>query len=109
MRTLTKRSHMLSVRLSEAEYQGLRQLCAVNGARSVSDLLRNGVGVLLGESSRQSSLRNYMDDFKARIDGLDRKMQALTELIESLTVAVEQVGAAQRFAHTEVQANQGNK
>src|SRR5579884_3922433 len=41
------RSRMISIRLSDEEYIGLKRLCVVRGARSVSDLARLAMSSML--------------------------------------------------------------
>lgn len=74
---------MISVRLSEDEYIALRRLCVVTGARSVSDLTRDAMQVLLRSSPSENVLTSYMDEFRAQINRLDRKIQDLAERVAS--------------------------
>jgi len=68
---------MISVRLSEDEYMALQQLCAVTGARSVSDLTRDAMQGLMNSVSRQDAL----GEFRAQISSLDRKIEELSERV----------------------------
>jgi Arc/MetJ-type ribon-helix-helix transcriptional regulator len=68
---------MISVRLSEEEYSDLRRLCSVTGARSVSDLTRDAMRELLNRMNRDGQLGNFMDDFRAQMRSLDRKIEQL--------------------------------
>jgi hypothetical protein len=68
---------MISVRLSEEEYSALRQLCLVTGARSVSDLTRDAMRVLLNGSNRESMLGIPPDEFRTQMRSLDRKIEQL--------------------------------
>jgi uncharacterized protein involved in exopolysaccharide biosynthesis len=72
---------MISVRLSEDEYESLRRMCVTTGARSVSDLTRDAMQTLLNNSSRESDVSSYLNDFRAQITTLDRKIEELMELM----------------------------
>lgn len=71
------RSRTISIRLSEEEYVRLKRLCAVTGARSVSDLTRDAMGVMLGGPNRDDVLTMRMDEFRTILKGLERKMDDL--------------------------------
>jgi len=79
MTVLKPRSRMISVRLSEEEYSGLRRLCSLTGARSVSDLTRDAMRVLLNGANREDLLGIHMDEFRAEIRNLDKKIEQLAE------------------------------
>ena len=68
---------MISVRLSEEEYLALRQLCSVTGARSVSDLTRDAMRVLLNGSGQKDALGIHVDEFRTQMRSLDRKIEQL--------------------------------
>lgn len=69
---------MISVRLSEDEFTALRRLCIVSGARSVSDLARDAMQLLLKGANHDDILGSRMDDFRAQIVSMDRKIEQLT-------------------------------
>ena len=76
--TVTKpRSRMISVRLSEDEYLALQQLCAITGARSVSDLTRDAMNALLHKVSSGDA----MGEFRLQIESLVRTVEELSERI----------------------------
>ena len=75
---------MISVRLSEEEYAALRRLCSVTGARSVSDLTRDAMRVLLNGASREDLVGVRVDEFRAQMRNLDRKIEQLAADITSL-------------------------
>jgi Arc/MetJ-type ribon-helix-helix transcriptional regulator len=74
---------MISVRLSEEEYFALWQLCSSTGARSVSDLTREAVRALLNGPNREELLGRYIDEFRAQMNKLDRKIEELSERVAS--------------------------
>jgi hypothetical protein len=77
MTVLNPRSRMISVRLSEEEYAALRRLCLVTGARSVSDLTRDAMRVLLNGANREDVLGIHVDEFRSQMRSLDRKIEQL--------------------------------
>jgi hypothetical protein len=72
---------MISVRLSEDEYRALRRLCVVTGARSVSELTRDAMRTLLDGPTREALLGDIMEEFRAQMGTLDRKIDALAERV----------------------------
>jgi len=75
---------MISVRLSEEEYSALRRLCTATGARSVSDLTRDAMRVLLRNSTRDDVLGIRVDEFRSQMRSLDQKIEQLAADITSL-------------------------
>jgi len=74
---------MISVRLSEEEYLTLRRLCSATGARSISDLTRDAMQVLLRGTTGDSfpgidadELRNQMQDLHNKIEQLTVDMMS---------------------------------
>jgi len=70
---------MVSVRLSENEYQALVELCASSGARSISDLTRSAMQALVCGVSREEMLHIRMNEFCDQMNNLGRRIEALAE------------------------------
>ena len=70
-------SRTISLRLSEEEYVGLKRVCVVTGARSVSDLIRDAMRALLNGVNRDDVLGFRIDEFCAQLKNLDRKIDRL--------------------------------
>jgi hypothetical protein len=68
---------MISVRLSDEEYTAFRRHCHVTGARSVSDLARDAMRVLLNASSGGDGVPGHIDEFRAQMHDLDKKVEKL--------------------------------
>jgi hypothetical protein len=68
---------MISVRLSEDEFSAMRQLCEVTGARSVSDLTRDAVRALMRSSAPPGLSSTDVEEFRAQIAKLSRKVEEL--------------------------------
>jgi hypothetical protein len=84
MAILNPRSRMISVRLSEEEYSALRRLCAVSGARSVSDLTRDAMRALLNGANREEVVGVRAHEFRTQMRSLDRKIEQISADITSL-------------------------
>lgn len=87
MTVLKPRSRMISVRLSEEEYSALRHLCSLTGARSVSDLTRDAMRTVLRGVNREDSLGGDLDEFRAGMRNLEKKVEQLEAKI--ITIKTE--------------------
>jgi len=83
MTVLKARSRMISVRLSEDEYSALVNLCALTGARSVSDLARDGLRLLTSVQVDASSPKLSSDGLQSQIQLLNQRIEELNERIMS--------------------------
>ena len=81
MSVLKRRSRMISFRVSEDEYAGLKNLCVTGGARSVSDMARDAVHRLITKHPWPN-------------DQLETVVQVLQGKIEALDVEVKRLGQA---------------
>lgn len=78
------RSRTISICLSEEEYLRLKRICLMTGARSVSDLCRDAMRVILESPDRDDLLALRMDEFRSMLKALERKVDELnTRLRES--------------------------
>ena len=84
MNALKRRSRMVSFRLSEEEYEGLKHICMTVGARSLSDIARDAVQRLLSNGTEPKS---YSD---AQLRILYEKMDALDQEVKRLGALVDQ-------------------
>ena len=78
MRVLKRKSKMISFRVSEDEYAGLKSLCVNEGARSVSDMARDAVHRLMAKDSppnRQFEILVHL--LQHRVEELDREVKRL--------------------------------
>ncbi len=76
------RSRMISVRLSEEEYLGLKRLCAITRARSVSELTRDAMRVVLNGLNRDNdNLGLGLHEIHGALKNLDHKIDQLSERI----------------------------
>lgn len=77
MAVLKPRSRSISIRLSEEEFLTLKQLCSVTGARSVSDLTRDAMRMILNGASRDDVITLRLDELRTQLKHLDRKIDEL--------------------------------
>ena len=78
MSVLKRRSRMISFRVSEDEYAGLKNLCVNEGARSVSDMARDAVHRLITNHSwPNNQLANVVQVLQGRIEALDLEVKRL--------------------------------
>ena len=78
---LNPKSRMISIRISDEEYEGLRSLCLSQGARSVSDLARTAMNQMLHITSDPantgSSVELRFQELHGRLNLLDRRIEQL--------------------------------
>ncbi len=83
---LKPKSRMISIRLSDEEYEGLKNLCMSQGARSVSDLARTAMNQMLHISSDPtnggSSVELRFRELHGRLNLLDRRIEQLAGRME---------------------------
>ena len=78
MSVLKRRSRMISFRVSEDEYAGLKNLCVHEGARSVSDMARDAVHRLIANHSWQNhQLETVVQVLQVKIEALDMEVKRL--------------------------------
>ncbi len=74
---------MVSFRLSEEEYEGLKRICMDVGARSLSDIAREAVHRLLGsDAAPNKNLENQLTLLNGRMDALDHEVKRLIQLMD---------------------------
>jgi len=83
MPRLTRRNKVISIRLSNEEFDQLQNLCVAKGGNSISELARNGMKLLLSQEvqsgpAAMESRVNYMQD---RVSTLDREVARLSNVL----------------------------
>ena len=71
----------MSFRLSEDEYENLRQLCESGGARSVSDLARDAVHKFMQRDTEQH--------FEIALKRLEGRVDTLDSLVQDLSLSID--------------------
>jgi hypothetical protein len=85
MTVLKPRSRKVSVRLSEEEYFALRRICSLTSARSVSDVTREAMRAVVNDVNRDDQLGRHLDEFRAGMRNLERKVEQLEAKIAMFT------------------------
>lgn len=84
MAVLKRKSRMISLRLSNEEYEALRSLYRVHGSRSVSEFARNAMQKVIAETvSPAQSLDSRLNDLDLKMSSLDQEVARLVRLVES--------------------------
>ena len=78
MPLLKRRSRIVSFRLSDEEYDSLKNVSATSGARSVSEFTRSVAFSTSGPERIEDTLRILSERMKA----IDRRLEALTEALK---------------------------
>jgi predicted DNA-binding protein len=86
MTLLSKRSKMVSIRLSDDEFRRLRELCTATGARSLSDLARDAMHRLmagdgLGGGAAEERLTERVAELDQRLNNLQERVSRLALLV----------------------------
>lgn len=81
MKVLKPRSRMISVRLSQSEYEELCRLSTITGARSLSDLARDAMRLFLKISAGDRLSTDSLEGFQAQMDLLSRRIDELQDLL----------------------------
>lgn len=74
---------MISVRLSETEYDELCRLSMTTGARSLSDLARDAMRLLLKISNHDRLSTDALGNFQAQMDRVNRRIDELRDHLMS--------------------------
>jgi len=90
MALTSRRSKMVSIRLSHDEFRRLRELCAASGARSLSDLARDAMHRFMISGSQGNG--GVDQDLTARVSELDQRLSYLQEKVARLASLVETRG-----------------
>jgi hypothetical protein len=88
---------MVSFRLTKDEYDRLREPCFMRGIRSVSELARVGVSLLLQQPERppQKSLQARVADLQARVHMPSPKLEHENQGVPNNGAAIESLPLSQ--------------
>jgi hypothetical protein len=80
----TKKSKMVSFRLSGDEYKMLQQACGKTGARSVSELARAAMQrIILEDGFNSASTEGEIRELKLKFNVLAAEMERLVRLVKA--------------------------
>ena len=77
------RKRMVSLRLSDEEYQHLVELCGTQGAHSTSDMVRIAVCDFLFSHGRLQNRRLRAVDLETKVKQLENELQRLSRMLET--------------------------
>lgn len=81
MANLHNRNRVVYVRVSQAEFDQLRDLCARQGARNMSDLVRSAMEQLIRANG--SRLENELSE---RLSRLEESVEKLSSVVAQISV-----------------------
>jgi len=82
-----KRSKMVSFRLSPAEYTRFRQVCAVKGVRSISDLARVAMTMVASEEVEIDPLCDQVHEIRMQVQSLTLELDRISNVVEARKAA----------------------
>ena len=94
MAVLKRRSKIVSVRLSEQEYQELLSCCLSRGTRSLSDLAREAMQGLLASRDGNGNGHGNGDGLGVEVEKLHGRMEQLDHELKRLARLVNKSAAA---------------
>lgn len=79
--SLESRSRMISFRLTAEEYDRFRELCYSNGIRSVSEMARTAINMMLSKPDRapQEALETRISEIESRLHLLSLEIKKLSQ------------------------------
>jgi len=86
MALLIRRSKVVSVRMSDAEFRQLKELCVATGARCVSDLARDTIFRLMNGGG--ASQAGHAGALESRVQELDERLNTLQGRVSRLAMLV---------------------
>ena len=80
---MKRREKMVSIRLSEDEYRRLKEMTEAQGARSVSDVARSAMQLMLAtfESAGGATIEERVQELDGRLTMLGDEVQRLSRLV----------------------------
>jgi len=80
------KSRMISLRVSDDEYVGLKQACVINGWSNVSEAARAAFKILLrGDGEKCVPVQVQVEQLTGQMDLLGRKVEMLAEKLEAVS------------------------
>ena len=80
--SLERRTHTVSIRLTETEYSRLRDLSFSYGMRSVSDMARSALNIVLqqGERSHEELTESRLSEVENRVQMITGELKRIGDL-----------------------------
>ncbi len=79
--SIESRSRMISFRLTAEEYDRFRELCYINGIRSVSEMARAAINMMLSQPKRahQEALESRVSELESRLHLLSLEIKKINQ------------------------------
>jgi len=77
-----RKSKMVSFRLSPEEYRRIREMCAAQGMRSVSDLARTAMLKLVASENHTDPLTYEVRDLRDQIRSISQALERISHEVE---------------------------
>lgn len=85
MPRMNRRTKVISIRLSDEEFEQLQSLCTARGADSISELARNAMKLLLlqekATENGHAAIEVRVNEMHTRMTALDREVTRLSSII----------------------------
>ena len=78
-----KRSKMVSFRLSPEEYTRFREVCALKGIRSISDLARVAMTVIASQETEIDPLSDQVRDIRKQVQSISMELDRISHVVAS--------------------------
>ena len=80
---LIRKNRIISLRLSEREFEALKALYAAHGARNISDFVRSTMNRVISETTHDNcALELKVQEMDGKLSILDDEVARLTHLLE---------------------------
>ena len=87
MPVLKRRNRVVVFRLTQDEYEDLKTVCAVRGARNISDFARSELLTAIEHERRpETELNGRLSDVDQKLSSLESKIQRMSQLLEGMAV-----------------------
>jgi len=82
MANTNRKTKMISLRLSNEEYETLHNLYRAHGSRSISDFARNAMQKVISGAAPSRSLETRLQELDGKMSALDHEVSRLVKLLE---------------------------
>ena len=85
MPVLKRRNRVVVFRLTQDEYEDLKTVCSVRGARNISDFARSELLTSIEQERRPETLVQVrLSDVDKKLTSLESKIQRMSQLLEGM-------------------------